>query len=234
MLDAGLILLVLLLLLPPLLALAASGLQHIALTTPLLRALLTSLLLGAASAGLAFLLVWPLAMLAVRGALWRRVAALAVLASWIVPPAALATGWFISLIAYAGPLWLSALLVIAMNAMMALPFVARVLMPALGRSAEAHDRLCLGLGIGGWNRLRVVEFPAVRRAAGLALVMALILSLGDLTAISLFGTQDFVTLPALIYRQMGSYRFDEAVGTALVLGLVVLALSALAERWGET
>ena len=71
-------------------------------------------------------------------------------------------------------------------------------------------------------------------AIGLALVMALILSLGDLTAISLFGTQDFVTLPALIYRQMGSYRFDEAVGTALVLGLVVLALSALAERWGET
>ncbi len=233
-LDAGLILLVLLLLLPPLLALAASGLQHIALTAPLLRAMLTSLLLGAASAGLAFLLVWPLAMLAVRGALWRRVAALAVLASWIVPPAALATGWFISLIAYAGPLWLSALLVIAMNAMMALPFVARVLMPALGRSAEVHDRLCLGLGIGGWNRLRVVEFPAVRRAAGLALVMALILSLGDLTAISLFGTQDFVTLPALIYRQMGSYRFDDAVGTALVLGLVVLALSALAERWGET
>jgi hypothetical protein len=61
--------------------------------------------------------------------------------------------------------------------------------------------------------------------------MALILSLGDLTAISLFGTQDFVTLPALIYRQMGSYRFDEAIGTALLLGAMVLAFSTLAERW---
>ena len=71
----------------------------------------------------------------------------------------------------------------------------------------------------------------MNRAIGLALVMALILSLGDLTAISLFGTQDFVTLPSLIYRQMGSYRFDAAIGTALVLGAIVLAFSTLAERW---
>ena len=84
---------------------------------------------------------------------------------------------------------------------------------------------------GAWRRFRLVELPVMKRAIGLALVMALILSLGDLTAISLFGTQDFVTLPALIYRQMGSYRFDEAIGTALVLGALVLAFSTLAERW---
>ena len=32
-----------------------------------------------------------------------------------------------------------------------------------------------------------------------------------------------MTLPALIYRQMGSYRFDEAIGTALVLSALVLS-----------
>ena len=61
--------------------------------------------------------------------------------------------------------------------------------------------------------------------------MSLILSLGDLTAIALFGSQDLVTLPALIYRQMGSYRFDAAIGTALLLSVMVFALSVLAERW---
>jgi hypothetical protein len=30
---------------------------------------------------------------------------------------------------------------------------------------------------------------------------------------------------------MGSYRFDEAIGTALFLGALVLALTTLAERW---
>ena len=231
--DSGVILLALLLLLPPLLALVGAGLFHIDASALLLRALLTSLALGAASAALAFAVTWPLAVLAVRSSAWRRIAALAVLTSWIVPPAALATGWFISLIAYAGLSGLAAFLVIAMNALMSLPFVARVLMPALAQSAEAHDRLCLSLGLSGWSRFRLVELPVMKRAIGLSLVMALILSLGDLTAISLFGTQDFVTLPALIYRQMGSYRFDAAIGTALVLSALVLAFSTLAERWSD-
>ena len=228
--DGAVILLSLLLLLPPLAALVGAGLFRIDVSPLLLRAMGTSLALGAASAALAFALVWPLAVLAVRSGTWRRIAALAVLTSWIVPPAALATGWFISLIAYAGT-GLSAFLVITLNALMSLPFVARALLPALAQSAEAHDRLCLSLGLGGLARFRIVELPVMRRAIGLALIMALILSLGDLTAISLFGTQDFVTLPSLIYRQMGSYRFDAAIGTALVLGAIVLAFSALAERW---
>ena len=228
--DGAVILLSLLLLLPPLAALVSAGLLRIDVSPLLLKAMVTSLTLGAASAALAFALVWPLAVLAVRSGAWRRIAALAVLTSWIVPPAALATGWFISLIAYAG-LGLSAFLVITLNALMSLPFVARALLPTLAQSAEAHDRLCLSLGLSGLARFRIVELPVMKRAIGLALIMALILSLGDLTAISLFGTQDFVTLPSLIYRQMGSYRFDAAIGTALVLGALVLAFSALAERW---
>ena len=153
------------------------------------------------------------------------------LASWIVPPAVLATGWFITFISYAGMGGLAAFLVIAMNALMSLPFVHQALFPALVQSADTHDRLCASLGLRGWDRFRLIDIPALKRPIGLALVMALILSLGDLTAIALFGTQDFVTLPALIYRQMGSYRFDEAIGTALVLCAIVLAFSSLAERW---
>lgn len=231
--DLCVILLGLLLLLPPLAALIGAGLTRIDVSPLLLRAMATSLALGAASAVLAFAIVWPLAQLAVRSGAWRRLTSLAVLTSWIVPPAALATGWFISLIAWSGLAGLSAVLVVSMNALMALPFAARAVLPALAQSAEAHDRLCLSLGLRGWHRFRLVELPAMKRAIGLSLVMALILSLGDLTAIALFGTQDFVTLPALIYRQMGSYRFDEAIGTALVLGLIVLAFSTLAERWGR-
>jgi hypothetical protein len=33
---------------------------------------------------------------------------------------------------------------------------------------------------------------------------------------------------------LGTYRFDAAIGTALVLGLLVLAFSTLAERWSDT
>jgi len=120
-----------------------------------------------------------------------------------------------------------------MNGLMSLPFVFQTLAPALAQQAAAHDRLCASLGLGGWNRFRLIDLPTLRRPIGLALVMGFILSLGDLTAISLFGTQDLVTLPALIYRQMGSYRFNDAVGTALLLSLLMLALISLAERWSS-
>jgi thiamine transport system permease protein len=231
--DTALIAAGLLLLLPPLLAILLSGMAAIHLDTALARAASTSLALGTASAALAFALAWPLSSLAARSGSWRRWSGLAVLAAWIVPPAVLATGWFITLIAHAGSTALAACLVIAMNGLMALPFVFQPLSTAIAQAAQAHDRLCLGLGLSGWTRFRLIDVPALKRPIGLSLVMALILSLGDLTAISLFGTQDFTTLPALIYRQMGSYRFDEAIGTALVLGALVLALSTLSERWSR-
>jgi thiamine transport system permease protein len=231
-LDALVILLSLLLLLPPLAALTTAGLGHVAVSAALRQALVTSLSLGAASALAAFLIAWPLAQAAVRAESWRRAAHLAVLAAWIIPPAVLATGWFVTLRSLAGLPALAPALVVAMNGLMALPFAYQALAPAVAAAAERHDRLCASLGLAGWTRLRLIDLPALRRPLLLALAMALILSLGDLTAIALFGSQDLVTLPALIYRQMGSYRFDEAAGTALVLAMLVLALVSLAESLG--
>lgn len=231
MIDAAIIALALALLLPPLLSLALSGVLNIQAGHDLLRAFATSLALGTGSSALSFALVWPIAARAARHAAWRRWASLSVLAAWIIPPAVLATGWFILLRAHAGTAGLAPLLVIVMNALMSLPFVFQTLAPALAQDAARHDRLCASLGLAGWNRFRHVDLPSLKRPAGLALVLALILSLGDLTAISLFGTQDVVTLPALIYRQMGSYRFDAAIGTALILAALVLVLTTLAERW---
>ena len=163
------------------------------------------------------------------------------LATWVLPlTVAVALLAFVLvalvislLVSRADIVGLAPLLVIVMNAMMTLPFVYQTLAPALTQQAEAHDRLCASLGISGWNRFRHIDLPALKRPIGLALVMAFILSLGDLTAISLFGTQDLVTLPALIYRQMGSYRFNDAIGTALMLAALVLALTTLAERWSR-
>ena len=70
------------------------------------------------------------------------------------------------------------------------------------------------------------------RPLGLSAAMAFVLSLGDLTAITLFGSQNLVTLPALIYAQMGSYRIDAAAGSALILALFSMAIITLLDRGG--
>lgn len=227
--DAATLLLAALLLLPPLAILAAAGIMHLSLSATLASALFNSLLLGSCAALIALLLGWLLAEAAERQRnKWLRAAfTLATLASLIMPPAVLATGWFVSLAPHADVGSLAPFLIILLNALMALPFVRTILQPAIAESIERHDRLSASLGLTGIARLRWVELPVLRRPLGLAAIAALLLSLGDLAAITLFGTGEWLTLPALVYRQMGHYQMAEAEGTALVLALITLALTFL-------
>jgi len=149
----------------------------------------------------------------------------------VVPPFVLATGLFVLLRQVADVFALGLPLVILVNALMALPFVVRFLGGPMMEEAARHDRLCQSLGIGGWNRLRLIEWPNLRRPAALALAVAATLSLGDLGVIALFGSQNLATLPLLLYQAMGGFRMTEAAVIAAVLSLLCLALF-LAVDWG--
>lgn len=153
-------------------------------------------------------------------------ASLPMLASMIllVPPTVLGTGWFLLI----GPARLAPaapVLIAVINGLMALPFVLRVLDPALATHRERSMRLCASLGISGWNRLRHVDWPALRKPLAMALAFGTALSLGDLGVVALFGSEDLITLPWLLYSRMGSYRTADAAGLALMLALVCLALT---------
>ena len=88
-------------------------------------------------------------------------------------------------------------------------------------------RLSLSLGLTGWHRLRIVDWPGLQRPLTIAFAFAMALSLGDLGAIALFGGNGTVTLPYLLLQRMGSYRTSDAAGLALLLGLVCLGLMTL-------
>lgn len=231
--DAVIIAISAALLLPPLASVVLSGLAGLVIDSAVLRATATSLGVGLSASLLSFALAWPLANVAARSALGRRMASALSLAGIILPPAVLATGWFIALSRVADVTGLAPVLVICLNALMALPFAYTVLGPAIAQAAASNDRLCEELGIAGAARLRLIDFPTLKRPIGLALVMAAIVSLGDLTAILMFGAEGFTTLPALIYQQMGSYRMQGSAGTALVLALLAFALLLLSERWSK-
>ena len=230
--DASLLTFALAFVFLPLIALVVAGIGAPFAWGAIFAAMITSLLLAGGATILSLLLAWPLANAAARGsrALARLLSTAAMLA-FILPPAVLATGWFVLALKAGDPPHLAPILVIVMNALMALPFGLSILAPAVSQSAAQHDRLCDGLGLGGFARLRLVDLPVVARPLGLAAALSFAISLGDLTAISLFGSQDLTTLPALVYRQMGSYRLDAAAGTALILAAFSTAIIALAERW---
>ena len=221
---------------PPILSVAVSGIGKIHLDDLLLRATVTSLFVGIASACIGLALGWVLAGTAAKqpSALLKSTITLACLASLIMPPAVLATGWFVSLSSIADVSRYAVFMVIALNALMALPFVWSPLYPAIIESAQRHDRLCSSLGLRGFARLSLIDLPVLRKPLALAFLMAVIVSLGDLSAITLFGSADLVTLPALIFRQMGHYRMNDAAGTALVLAGFCFVLITLAQTWSRT
>ena len=110
------------------------------------------------------------------------------------------------------------------NVLMSLPFALSIIYPAMLKTATRYDRLCFSLGIGGIKRWIYCEFPFLKESIGYVLALSFCLSLGDLGVISLFGNQDFSTLPWYLYGLMGSYQNHDAAGVALILLMLVLGV----------
>lgn len=143
----------------------------------------------------------------------------------LVPPVVVATGWFLMLRVFGETGRFAPFVVTALNALMALPFVIRVLEPAYRTHLSRTARLALNLGVTGWRRFLRIDWPALKKPFLTAFAFAMALSLGDLGAVAIFGAEGFVTLPWLLYSRMASYRTADAAGIALILGVLCLLLT---------
>jgi thiamine transport system permease protein len=218
----------LLLVAPVLASIFANGIAAIQVSQTLFYATLTSLVIASCAGLLSLTLAYGLAQMRAAG-LAAGIATLGL----VIPPALLATGWFIATIPFAPGTPTLATLIVLLNALMALPFAHSILAPALTRHRAGSARLSQSLNIEGWNRFRIIEWPALRSTFGQAGLVAFVMSLGDLAALLLLGNQGLITLPGLIHAQMGRYQFDAAAGTALWLAILCFGFTLLAEHLKE-
>lgn len=144
----------------------------------------------------------------------------------LVPPVVLGSGWFLLLRPFGDVSFYAPVLVALINMLMALPLAMRVLEPAFTSHFLRTSRLSASLGLQGLTRLWFADLPVLRRPLLMAFSFAMALSLGDLGAVALFGSENFITLPWLVYSNMGSYRTNDAAGYAFILGVVCLLLAA--------
>ncbi len=151
----------------------------------------------------------------------------------VVPPIVIGAGWFVLLRNTGTVFAIAPVMVVTVNAIMAMPFALRALRPAYDAAGMRHDRLCAQLGLSGFNRLRLIDWPVLRRPLMTGFAFATALSLGDLGVIALFGSDSVQTMPYLLLARMGSYRTDDAAGLALLLGLLCLALVFAADYFGR-
>ncbi|UVF20217.1 ABC transporter permease subunit [Microvirga terrae] len=205
----------------------------------LLRAFVTSLAIAGAAAILACGLALALASAARRRRIVLRSPRLAALydllpdALLAVPPFALTAGLFLLIRRFGDPSTAGFVLLPLINGLAAVPFAYRYVAPRLLTTEERYGRVAASLGITGWSKLAIMDWPELKRplAAGFALAMAL--SFGDFGIVALFGGTELVTLPYLLYERLGAYRMDEASSVGLVIVFVAVILAHASGRLSD-
>lgn len=191
------------------------------------RAATTSFSVGVASAISSLVVATLLARgrAAVTGRFWRLLLTVPAYVILAVPAVVLALGFFLGIRNLGiAPQTAAAPVLVAGSTLLALPFAISTMAPAIEAIERRYRKLCRALGVTGLKRWRLVEWPLLGRETGIALALGFCLSLGELGIISLFGTEDFTTLPWQMYHAMGAYRSDDAGAIAAIV--LVLCLGA--------
>jgi len=215
-----------------------SGLNNIpdVFDADLLRAFVTSMMIAVIAATIACLLAVALASAARRWRVALRSPRVAAFYDFLpntllaVPPFALTAGLYLIVRRFVDPSSAGLILLPLINGLAAIPFAYRSLAPRLLTAEERYGRVATSLGITGVAKLTIMDWPLLKRPFGAAFALAMALSFGDFGIIALFGGQELITLPYLLFERLGSYRLDEASAIGLVIVLVAFLLAHVSGR----
>lgn len=147
----------------------------------------------------------------------------------VTPGLVVSTGLFLLLRSFTDVFSLALLIVVLVNSLMALPYAIKTLAQPMLHCEQQYQYLAASLGMTGWQRFKIVEWRALRKPFANAFALCFMFSIGDLSAIALFGSQEFRTLPLYLYQLLGSYQMDAAAVVSLTLLLFSVGCFALSE-----
>lgn len=230
LLDGLVLLLAALFLLLPLGAVVWRGFAGlVALPDQVWRAAAVSIVMALSSTFVTICVALALAHLALHH---RRLEAVGLLGI-AVSPFVIGTGLFLLINPVDDPARWAFVITVLVNALAALPFALRIVVPGLRDVVQAYGPLADSLGLTGIARLRWLVLPRLRRPLGFAAGLAAALSMGDLGVIALFADPERATLPLQILRLMGAYRMETAAGAGLLLLILSLSLFWAFDRGGR-
>ncbi|MDV7105635.1 thiamine/thiamine pyrophosphate ABC transporter permease ThiP [Vibrio sp. TH_r3] len=148
----------------------------------------------------------------------------------VTPGLVISTGLFLLLRKTTDVYSLAFFIVVAVNALTALPYVIKTLSEPFFQIVQQYQLLTMSLGMKGWRRFLLIEWRALRKPIAQAFTISFMLSIGDLSAIALFGSQDFKTLPLYLFQLLGSYQMEAAAVVSLVLLLLSVGSFTLVEK----
>jgi thiamine transport system permease protein len=188
------------------------------------------LLAAALALALAYLMLNPIRRAQIKGLRHRRLILEWLSTHTLVAPAmVLSVGLFIFLLPKMDLDRWGILFVVLLNMAVVIPFAIHQLKPRLFQFDRQYHRLALSLKLTELRRWHI-EWPFVRSAFLSTFALALVLAMGDVAIFSIFGNQDWTTLPWLIYSYASTYRLGEASTASLILLLLCALIVGLFER----
>lgn len=116
-----------------------------------------------------------------------------------------------------------------LNILITLPFAISQLKPQLLLFDAQYHKLVSNLKLSPMEKLKI-ELGFAKPALLLAASLVMVLALGDVAIFSIFGNQQWTTLPWLIYSYAGSYRIAEASLASVILLALAVSMIYLFER----
>ena len=189
----------------------------------ILKPTLMTLLIGVVSAGLALVISYA-TLLPLRQAAVQEKRYLQLVYEWLAmhtllaPAMVLSVGLYVYLLPKVDLDNWGIIFVVLLNAAVIVPFSSQHLRPRLLQFDQQYSRLADSLKLTGWSRFKV-EWPWMKSTVMFSFSLVLLFAMGDVAIFSIFGNDDWLTLPWLIYSYAGSYRLAEA---ALAAGILLL------------
>ncbi len=125
------------------------------------------------------------------------------------------------------------LLIPIAHSLVALPFVVRILLPAMQSFPEIYSQSAAVLGASPWKVWWLVEFPILARSFLSAGILAFTISIGEFGATTFLARADLPTIPIAIYRflsQPGALNYGQAMAMATVLMVLCAMAIFVVER----
>ena len=122
------------------------------------------------------------------------------------------------------------------QALVAIPFVVRIVAPTLRAIDDRQREAAAVLGAHPGRVLREIDLPIASRALGVAAGFAFAISLGEFGATVFLARPESPTLPVAIFRFLGrpgELNAGQAYALAVILMLVVVSSVLLVERVGS-
>jgi len=112
--------------------------------------------------------------------------------------------------------WLA---IVGVHTIVSYPFVLRSVQTGFAQLTPAMEEAAASLGANPLRRFLTVELPVLASGISAGAVFAFAISMGEMNGTLILAGQDFITIPILMYRFIGSYNFYAAcaLGTLLMV-----------------